>query len=105
MEGKTDKRRRIKSCVLLNVHPTGTNPEYNDYLNQLQTALGEKGLEVQAFDLCEMDIRYCTGSWICGWTTPGRCTLNEEMEEILCAVISMGQGPSSVSPLIAGKSG
>ena len=91
----------MKNCVLLNGHPTGKETSYNDYLSKLQAALGEKGVAVQTFNLCEMDIRYCTGCWVCWWKTPGRCVLNDDMESILRAVINADQ-VLYVSPLIAG---
>lgn len=91
----------MKNCVLLNGHPTGKEQSYNEYIIELQTALGEKGVEVETFNLCEMDIRYCTGCWVCWWATPGRCTLKDEMENVLRAVINADQ-VLYVSPLIAG---
>jgi multimeric flavodoxin WrbA len=91
----------MASCVLLDGHPSGKDQEYNQYLDQLQIALGEKGVELQTFILREMDIHYCTGCWVCWWTTPGRCSLKDEMERILQAVMDADQ-VLYVSPLIAG---
>ena len=91
----------MQNCVLLNGHPTGTDEHYNEYLLQLQTALGEKGVAVRTFTLREMDIRYCTGCWVCWWKTPGRCSLKDEMGEVLHAAINADQ-VLYVSPLVAG---
>lgn len=91
----------MTSCVLLDGHPTGKDQKYNHYLDQLRIALGEKGVELQTFTLREMDIHYCTGCWVCWWTTPGRCSLKDEMESILEAVMNADQ-VIYVSPLIAG---
>lgn len=91
----------MKTCVVLNGHPTGNDPAYNQYVAGLCEMLQEKGIAVQAFDLHKMNIHYCTGCWVCWWTTPGRCVFQDDMESILRAIIQADQ-VLHISPLITG---
>lgn len=56
---------------------------------------------VQIFTLSKMNLHYCTGCWSCWWKTPGRCSINDDAEEIFRSVIN-SHFFIFASPLIAG---
>lgn len=91
----------MEKIVILNGHPTGKDPSYQQYIETLETALKEEGASVECLNLHEKDIRYCTGCWTCWWATPGRCIFTDDMEEIYRKVMAADQ-LLYISPMIAG---
>ena len=92
---------RKGNIVILNGHPTGNDKDYQKYVAELAATLGEKGLAVTIYHLCEREIKYCTGCWSCWWATPGRCILNDEMEDIYREIMAADQ-VLYISPMVAG---
>ncbi len=74
--------------------------DFSLYLEKLSEELLENH-HVNVFSLSTMNLRYCNGCWNCWWKTPGKCTLKDEGEKILRAVIN-SDFLIFASPLIAG---
>ena len=94
-------KERKANIVILNGHPTGRDESYQKYITDLVAALGEKELVVTVYNLCDREIKYCTGCWSCWWATPGRCILKDSMKEIYRTVLTADQ-VLYISPMVAG---
>lgn len=61
--------------------------DFSNYLEKLSEKFQENHT-VQYYRLNEMDIHYCVGCWNCWWKTPGRCTIQDDADQVLSSVIN-----------------
>ena len=74
--------------TILNGNPDAGNAAFDGYLKSLSDELTSGGHAVTAFELREMDIKYCTGCFGCWVKTPGECVVKDETPSIRRAAIN-----------------
>ncbi len=67
--------------VILNGDISTGKSNFSAFLEELSHAFGLNN-DVQLFSLNKMNLHYCTGCWSCWWKTPGRCSINDDADEI-----------------------
>jgi len=68
--------------TLLNGNPEVENEAFDRFAATLGEALGQRGHELRAFTLRDLDVRPCTGCFGCWVKRPGRCIVDDDMEAI-----------------------
>jgi multimeric flavodoxin WrbA len=69
--------------TIINGNPDASNIEFDSYLKKLSGILVADNHVVTAFNLRDMEIRYCTGCLNCFVKTPGECILKDASAEVL----------------------
>ncbi|MCY1718851.1 flavodoxin family protein [Prolixibacteraceae bacterium Z1-6] len=76
-----------KKIVILNGDNLSGKTPVNDYLSELEQLLTENGEEVRSFVIRDKNVKQCVGCFDCWVKTPGCCRFQDDVEEILRAVI------------------
>jgi multimeric flavodoxin WrbA len=72
--------------TILNANPNRSG--FDDYLEQVQQMLEQKGNPVSKLMLRELDLKYCIGCWDCWTKTPGICQANDASLKMDEAIIN-----------------
>lgn len=88
------------NITVLNGNPADEKNGFTPWVSKLVYEL-ERVHNVSYFPLSRMNIKQCRGCWNCWWKTPGICSLNDEAEPVMKAVIH-SELVIFASPLIAG---
>jgi len=86
--------------TILNGDMAQGSSDFSNYLEKLAEKFQENHT-VHLFRLNEMNIHYCVGCWNCWWKTPGRCTIQDDADQVLSSVIN-SDFIIFASPIIAG---
>lgn len=68
--------------LILNGQPQD-NPEFEDYLKNLQNILSDKKIEAEQLQIRSMNIGSCLGCWDCWVKTPGLCRIKDDQDMVL----------------------
>lgn len=74
--------------IIANGNPDGENQAFDAYLAEYQLALNAAGNKVRNLTLREMKLGFCRGCFKCWHTTPGICTINDDIKHIHKAIIN-----------------
>ncbi len=74
------------NLTILNGGPTEADGSFALYCSTLSEKLGQTHT-LQHFMLDKMETKQCIGCWNCWWKTPGICTLVDDAEQALHAVV------------------
>jgi multimeric flavodoxin WrbA len=75
------------NITILNGDMNPGESDFSKYLEELSEKLQEIHT-VHLYRINEMNIHYCVGCWNCWWKTPGRCTIQDDADQILASVIN-----------------
>jgi multimeric flavodoxin WrbA len=88
--------------LIMNGNPDPSCQAWERYLASFADALAQSGAATRLSVLRDLNIKYCTGCWSCWHSTPGVCSLRDDMTrlypEILLADVTVW-----ASPLILGN--
>jgi multimeric flavodoxin WrbA len=70
--------------LAVNASPRGKNSNTRQLVHAALLGAAEAGADTEYLDICEYDIRYCTGCQICYQT--GECPIQDDYAEILAKV-------------------
>jgi len=87
--------------TILNGNPNAGNAKFDNYLKNLSDLLESSNHAVTAFQLREMDIRYCIGCFGCWVKTPGECIVTDGSRDI-CREYINSDFVLFASPIIMG---
>ncbi len=73
-------------CLILNGNPEPGS--FDGYLDSFAEGLAEAGADARTVTLRDLKLRTCTGCWDCWWKTPGVCSLKDDMEDLLRAMVA-----------------
>jgi multimeric flavodoxin WrbA len=74
--------------IIVNGNPDGQNRTFEDYLTDYQKKLSSAGHSVSIITLSEMKLGFCRGCFNCWHTTPGICSIDDDIKHIHKAVIN-----------------
>ena len=66
--------------LILNGNPNKSR--FDSYLDDLQEQLKAAGVQVQQYNVRDLNIKQCLGCWNCWLKTPGLCVIKDDMELI-----------------------
>ncbi len=73
--------------IIINGNPEEQNPAFDNYLAEYQKGLSKTGHIVRIITLRDMNLGFCRGCFKCWHTTPGICTINDDIKIIHREVI------------------
>jgi multimeric flavodoxin WrbA len=73
--------------TILNGNPDASNEAFDCYIADLTSALQADQHQVTAFELRDLDIRYCNGCFGCWVKTPGECGVADASRDVCRAAI------------------
>jgi multimeric flavodoxin WrbA len=68
--------------TIINGNPGGQNKAFDKYLTEYQNRLSAAGHTVRIFLLRDMKLGFCTGCFKCWHTTPGICSMDDDIKQI-----------------------
>jgi len=74
--------------IIVNGNPDGRNEAFDEYLMEYQNKFYAAGHNVRIIMLREMKLGFCRGCFNCWHTTPGICSIDDDIKQIHHAVIN-----------------
>ena len=74
--------------VALNGSPAGKNSATGRILTAFLAGAARAGAETEQYHLTDYHIKQCQGCFACWFQSPGKCTIDDDMEQLLQAYLS-----------------
>lgn len=74
--------------ILVNGNPDGRNKAFDEYLADYQAGLIRAGHHARILTLRKMKLGFCRGCFNCWHTTPGICSMEDDIKQVHKAVIN-----------------